>query len=97
MKKLLSFLLIITLIIITSANASALVRMDITLAQGNIEYINDNLYIETIITDATPINRAISTFSTNKTIAKSEFSPVKFVFSLLYLCQVCDNVVYIIV
>lgn len=72
MKKLLSFLLIFTLITITSTNVSAIERIDATQTQSYIEYINDDLYIETIITDATPHNNSISTLAATNTITKTK-------------------------
>ena len=77
MKKLLSILLIVTLLTVTSANASAVVPTDIPQSQGYIEYINDNLYIETIITDETPANNSVSTFAINNTVTKTKTSYYK--------------------
>lgn len=71
MKKLLSFLLIFTLITITSTNVSAINRIDIP-TQSYIEYIDDDLYIETIITDATPHNNSMSTLAATNTITKTK-------------------------
>ena len=72
MKKVLSFLLIIISVIFTSTNASAVVSTPKLYEQRSIEYINSDLYVETVITGETNHNTYISTFATNKTITRTK-------------------------